>query len=495
MLDLEEQIREYVGFLDHQTRRVSAEAAIERGSSARRAAISRRSVIVASAATAVAVAIGSVVVLGPFGAGETPFVEDPTSISTATTGSAPTSTEVAPTTTGAATTTTAPVVAEVPVIRWERIYSDAFSAPGPLTIEEVIVGGPGLVAVGTIWSEPATGVIWYSTDGETWTRVPHDEQIFGEASIRAVTPGGPGFVAVGSVAGPDGDGAAAVWVSEDGITWSRVPHDEAVFGGPALEEMLDVTAGGPGLVAVGWENPLEGWDASAAVWTSTDGLTWERVRHDENTFGGTRMQMMWAVTTDGSRLVAGGHDGLWSGSGGPGQPAAVWISPDGLTWTRVSHQEQLTTGRGGNGDWAVMHDVIAGGPGFVGVGRIGWCSAGCDETGAAWTSVDGNTWQRSQVEQAVGIPYTHMNGVVEFAGMLVGVGRGFDPASGRGPAVLWMSLDNGESWMRQPHSGARFGKVSEGPVTMNTVIEFGSELIAVGYWEDNAAVWIGTIEN
>ena len=58
-----------------------------------------------------------------------------------------------------------------------------------------------------------------------------------------------------------------------------------------------------------------------------------------------------------------------------------------------------------------------------------------------------------------------------------------------------MSLDNGESWMRQPHDGALFGKVSEGPVTMNTVIEFGSELIAVGDWEDNAAVWIGTIEN
>ena len=41
---------------------------------------------------------------------------------------------------------------------------------------------------------------------------------------------------------------AAVWTSVDGITWTRVPHDEALFGDTT---MSSVTAGGPGLVAVG----------------------------------------------------------------------------------------------------------------------------------------------------------------------------------------------------------------------------------------------------
>jgi hypothetical protein len=48
--------------------------------------------------------------------------------------------------------------------------------------------------------------------------------------MSAVVAGGPGLVAVGhDDAGEDED--AAVWTSPDGLVWSRVPHDEAVFGG------------------------------------------------------------------------------------------------------------------------------------------------------------------------------------------------------------------------------------------------------------------------
>ena len=54
-----------------------------------------------------------------------------------------------------------------------------------------------------------------------------------------------------------------VWTSVDGITWSRVPHDEAVFGGEGDQEISSVTAGGPGLVAVGESN------GDAAIWVAT----------------------------------------------------------------------------------------------------------------------------------------------------------------------------------------------------------------------------------
>ena len=62
-------------------------------------------------------------------------------------------------------------------------------------------------------------------------------------------------------------------------TWSRVSDDETVLGGAGRQQMLSVTAGGPGLVAVGLE--FSGDGAHAAVWTSSDGITWSRVPHAE----------------------------------------------------------------------------------------------------------------------------------------------------------------------------------------------------------------------
>jgi hypothetical protein len=56
---------------------------------------------------------------------------------------------------------------------------------------------------------------------------------------------------------------AVVWTSVDGITWSRVAHDDAVFGVDGGHEMTSVTAGGPGFVAVGESN------GDAAIWVAT----------------------------------------------------------------------------------------------------------------------------------------------------------------------------------------------------------------------------------
>ena len=58
------------------------------------------------------------------------------------------------------------------------------------------------------------------------------------------------------------DQEAAVWTSPDGITWSRVPHDETVFGGDGIQHMTSVTVGGPGLVAVGADGSGYGGDAA-----------------------------------------------------------------------------------------------------------------------------------------------------------------------------------------------------------------------------------------
>jgi hypothetical protein len=208
-------------------------------------------------------------------------------------------------------------------------------------MRSVTAGGPGLVAVGSeSLGFDADAAVWTSVDGVTWSRVPHDEAVFGGPNnqwMGSVTAGGPGLVAVGSDRSV-GDGVAGVWTSVDGITWSRVPHDEAVFGGARGLEMLSVTAGGPGFVAVGqvgssmiMDDPELG--ADAAVLTSVDGITWSRAPHDEAVFGegvgfgGESFQGMNSVTAGGPGLVAVGFDGL-DGSDDVDGPA-VWTATTG----------------------------------------------------------------------------------------------------------------------------------------------------------------------
>jgi len=151
-------------------------------------------------------------------------------------------------------------------LTWSRVPHDAavFGGNGGQGLVSVTVGGPGLVAVG--WDE-GDAMVLTSVDGVTWSRVPHDEEVFGGAedghytSMDSVTAGGPGLVAVGW----DPMGAAA-WTSVDGITWSRVPHDAAVFGAQPkpLLEMRSIIAGGPGLVAVG-ANTVNGTSEAPAT--------------------------------------------------------------------------------------------------------------------------------------------------------------------------------------------------------------------------------------
>jgi hypothetical protein len=136
--------------------------------------------------------------------------------------------------------------------------------------------------------------------------------------MMSVTAGGPGLVAVGldSSAGHE---EPAIWTSADGIDWSRVPDVEAFLGGPGNQGMSSVTAGGPGLVAVGQDGRDDDFDA--AVWTSPDGIIWSRFPHDEATFGGEGDQVMMSVTAAGPGLVAVGRDV----SGGDSD-AAVWVA-------------------------------------------------------------------------------------------------------------------------------------------------------------------------
>jgi hypothetical protein len=387
-----------------------------------------------------------------------------------------------------------PVVTEPETVQapssltWSRVAYDEAGLSGDEAgfLASVVAGGPGFVAVGSADQEVpgssrhrSVAAVWTSPDGATWSRVPHDDQVFAVGQLESVIVGGPGLVAVGM---DESDGYtdidAAVWTSPDGINWSRVPHDEAVFGGSRNQWISDVAIGGPGLVAVGSDR------AGAAVWTSPDGITWFRAPpvFDE------REQFMNAVTAGGPGLVAVG------GGDGDATIPTVWTSLDGINWSEVPGEGAFA---GSVEGYPQISSVTTGGPGLVAVGRI-------DGHAAVWTSPDGVAWSRVPHDDGIfGEAWASMSDVLDLGPELVGVG------SIDGHAAVWTSPD-GVAWSRVPHNDAVFGApISTGLAQaadqgarygMAAVTVAPSGLIAVGDvtvdgFPDGAGVWTATLEN
>lgn len=87
--------------------------------------------------------------------------------------------------------------------------------------------------------------------------------------MNAVLAGDAGFVAVGAAEATDREGLdAAVWASSDGASWQRVRHDETSFGAQAgaSSEMWALASTGPTLVVVGNARVGTQDDPVAAGW-------------------------------------------------------------------------------------------------------------------------------------------------------------------------------------------------------------------------------------
>ncbi|HSL82939.1 MAG TPA: hypothetical protein VLF66_09190, partial [Thermoanaerobaculia bacterium] len=92
------------------------------------------------------------------------------------------------------------------------------------------------------------------------------------------------------------------------------------LGGPKSQSMRAVVSAGPGYVALGTDG--FGGDLDAAVWTSSDGITWEYVIDRQGVLGGAESQEMTAAVAWDDVLIAVGYD-----DSGEDRDAAVWISP------------------------------------------------------------------------------------------------------------------------------------------------------------------------
>ncbi|MBW3604618.1 MAG: hypothetical protein KY460_06825 [Actinobacteria bacterium] len=269
------------------------------------------------------------------------------------------------------------------------------------------------------------------------------------ATLYGVTGRDAGVVAVGSA-----DEFAAGWTSADGQVWQ--PAWVASDGGPA--RFRAVAAGDDGLVAFAGAD-----DSASTVWTSDDGGAWAPVE---------------ASGIEGRINAVAFHDGQWFAvgdlidtEGGEAVGGAVYVSDDGSSWSVLT--DELLVGEatvsdvvGGDGGLVIVGFDVDGGTvwldteprrepitdgfegstiqgvavtddGFVALGR-----GVADLRPVAWTSPDGRSWERTDLDADVFGPSEQIHDLTTTAdGRLLAVGATDDGG------MVWTSAD-GVTWAR-----------------------------------------------
>ena len=315
------------------------------------------------------------------------------------------------------------------------LLSGAFS-PQPVDPVPGMTASPTATASGDVEPSetalPSTATPMPS-DPDAWAAVvlPQAEKIAGLAT--GVAAGPDSIVAVGRRAcermkNEDiGRCWGQPWISTDGVAWEAV---EARTSGLDLGRFTAATSGpevgvegiasGPGgFVAFGWAGGGgRPGSLAPALWRSEDGRSWER------------LPALAGFQTEGSMLpgpwlhgITGSEDGYLLGGtiyGNPAPRAAIWSSPDGLTWKLAEGDEVFDVGAyidtmetpaaGGIDAIAIAppraesawYAVAVGSTcpqGEPGAGPKGGMSRTYDWTtgqcrAQAWRSADGLTWER-----------------------------------------------------------------------------------------------------
>ncbi len=213
------------------------------------------------------------------------------------------------------------------------------------------------------------------------------------------------------------------------------------------------------------------------------------------------------------RSIAAAPDGtvVAVGSRGDASGSFVWLSAGGSRWSPVTDlAEDLTA--------AEVLSVVAGGPGFVAVGRVpledptdlapGFLAGGLVPVGGSfdssprlfrpgvWVSPDGWRWDSvgdDQVETAAGLGAMHR--VAEHRGRLVAVGFEGEQAGeyaaatrflpGTGGGAIWWS-DDGIGWQRAALEGP--GDQADG-ILLVDLTSTSEGLVAVGSRDGRPAAW------
>ncbi len=315
------------------------------------------------------------------------------------------------------------------------------------SVDRVVGSGNTIVAMGSQTSDGvARQQFFVSTDGGATWRL---------AAVHA-RGGGPaplGHVATRLAGGPGGwlaVGPQAIWTSPDGVNWTLAATHGITPQQPG-DQLLVLNDTAQGFLAAG-QVPVSGGGTQAVIWTSRDGLTWQRKTAAQlglTALGATSQGIVYGTAHGTDTVVSGGGDA-----------AAVGLSTDGgSTWAAVTIPAD-------HGAEASISGLGANGSGLLAVRPGQGANGGPD--GVAYFSPNGQTWQYAGTIGAAG---GWSPGVVK------GSANGFvvTGTTAAGQIVAYISTDAGRTWVP---SGS-LGDIAAESVKSATVGAHGA-VIAVG---------------
>ena len=332
----------------------------------------------------------------------------------------------------------------------------------------LLAGGPGgWVAVGP-------QAIWTSQSGLTWTlAATHgiSPQLPGD-SVWVITKTADGFLAAGAAA--DAGSAnhhatqAVIWTSRDGVTWQRMTAAQLRLAGPG-ETVLNISyATWRGNATVISGTVTTGRTSYDAAWLSTnDGAAWTRVTIPADHGAGTTIS---GLGFDGSGLLAVRPGRTASGAA----DGIAYFSPNGQAW-QYSATIDADPGTGG---WS---------PRVVKGSDYGFVVTGTSASGqlVAYTSTGtGTTWWptgplgRAATESVIGA-------TVAQPGTIVAVGYTAVGQAGQQPVFLMANI---EGSVRPISLAGVAGAVIPEMAIRGTAVADGVQ-IAVGSANGYPAVW------
>ncbi len=325
--------------------------------------------------------------------------------------------------------------------------------------------------------------IWWSTDRLNWERVDLGDAVGELRDVTALSDGG--FVAVGR----DGQNPVA-WLSSDGRSWRLLSMPLGSDGAPGLfgHVISSVAVTPVGVVAVGRESyspdqSAPGEDLDPAIWISQDGETWTRIVNDA--FGSVGFQLNEGDEFNGEIIDIGytptiGIVAVGSASEAdptidyPTQYPTVWVSVDGETWERRSIDVD-----------ARLRGIVATDDGVAVLG-VSVVDASPTADAVVVSSSDGVEWELvpgpfTGITDTDGIQSINDGLVVPGFGA-VAFGSDEAESESRGAAAVWWSDSTLESWDRAEHERSVFGLIEEAPTfTMTGGAWNGSILTIVGF--------------
>lgn len=214
---------------------------------------------------------------------------------------------------------------------WQPVQFPAEHAPGypsalfPTTERLTVLVQRAAEAESTI------ATLLTTTDGATWVEGPaQSAALFDSSAVGDVLVSTEWLIAVGSSPGGEFVPTAAAWTSPDGLTWSLVTPRGRGFSDAYMNAIIDT---GNGYLAVGG-NPFD--TGLMAAWASPDGTTWSRLPPpDEQTDPNVAHMEASALTSIAGTVYAAGSDFDARRSEGLQELAALWESSNGITWERV----------------------------------------------------------------------------------------------------------------------------------------------------------------